>query len=106
MLVRFADAFNHIRNSKLLSEQSVRTMLTRPLGALGLDHGRPGQTYRGCGWDVRPVDQRQGTPLCGYAGGCASRTKSGDARAGFVHAPHLYGHFGLARLTEPGHDVV
>jgi len=64
----FADAFNDIRNSKLLSEQSIRTMLTHPARR---------------GWDVRPVDQRQGTPRRGYAGGCASRTRSGDARALF-----------------------
>ena len=34
------------------------------------------------------------TPLCGCAGGCASSTKSGPARAGPIHS-HLYGHFGL-----------
>jgi len=45
VLVRFADAFNDIRNSKLLSEQSIRTMLTRPPGALGLDHDRPNLSW-------------------------------------------------------------
>jgi CubicO group peptidase (beta-lactamase class C family) len=66
MLVRFADAFNDIRNSKLLSEQSIRTMLARPPG---LDHGRPGPTYHGCGWDVRPLDERQGKYTKWHGGG-------------------------------------
>jgi CubicO group peptidase (beta-lactamase class C family) len=57
MLVRFADDFNDMRSSKLLSEQSIRTMLARPPGH---DHGRPGPTYHGCGWDVRPLNEPQG----------------------------------------------
>jgi hypothetical protein len=59
MLVRFADAFNAIRNSKLLSEQSTRTMLTRPPGALGLDHGRPAQPIMvAVGMSVRSTNGR------------------------------------------------
>jgi CubicO group peptidase (beta-lactamase class C family) len=60
MLVRFADAFNDIRNSKLLDEQSIRTMLARPPGAPGLENGRPAAAYYGCGWDVRPIAERLG----------------------------------------------
>jgi N-acyl-D-amino-acid deacylase len=60
MLVRFADAFNDIRNCKLLDEQSIRIMLARPPGPPGLENGKPGPTYYGCGWDVRPIAERQG----------------------------------------------
>jgi hypothetical protein len=60
MLVRFADAFNDIKNCKLMDEQSIRTMLARPPGAPGLENGKPGPHYCGCGWDVRPVAERQG----------------------------------------------
>jgi N-acyl-D-amino-acid deacylase len=60
MLVRFADAFNDIRTSKLLDEASIRAMLAQPPGAPGLEHGRPGPHYYGCGWDVRPTDERRG----------------------------------------------
>jgi CubicO group peptidase (beta-lactamase class C family) len=60
MLTRFVDAFNDIRNSKLLDEASIRTMLGRPPGAPGLANGKPSPTYYGCGWDVRPIAEPQG----------------------------------------------
>ena len=60
MLVRFGDAFNDIKASSLLNETSIRSMLARPPGAPGLDKGKPGPTYYGCGWQVRPVAERLG----------------------------------------------
>jgi len=60
MLVRFADSFNDIKKSKLLDEKSIRTMLARPAVAAGLENGKPGPVYYGCGWEVRPVAERQG----------------------------------------------
>jgi CubicO group peptidase (beta-lactamase class C family) len=61
MLVRFIDAFNDIRNSKLLNEQSLRTMLARPPGGPVPDSsGKPSPVYYGCGWDVRPINEGQG----------------------------------------------
>jgi CubicO group peptidase (beta-lactamase class C family) len=59
-LVRFGDAFNDIKASKLLNEASIRTMLARPLGPPGLDKGRPGPVFYGCGWQVRPANERIG----------------------------------------------
>jgi hypothetical protein len=53
MLVRFADAFNDIRNSKLLSEQSIRTMLTHPPGAVGMSVRSTNVRARRCA--VTPV---------------------------------------------------
>lgn len=60
MLTRFVDAFNDIRNSKLVNEPSIRAMLARPPGAPGLDNGKPGPVYYGCGWNVRPIAEPQG----------------------------------------------
>jgi hypothetical protein len=37
------------------------------------------------------------TPLCGYAGGCASSTRSGDARATLIHSRTLAGTLGPDR---------
>jgi len=59
-LVRFVDAFNDIRNCKLLGEGSIRAMYARPAGTPGLENGKPGPAYYGCGWEVRPVAERQG----------------------------------------------
>jgi N-acyl-D-amino-acid deacylase len=60
MLVRFADAFNDIRNSRLLNEASIRAMLARPPGVPGMETGKLAESYYGCGWQVRPVAERQG----------------------------------------------
>jgi len=60
MLVRFGDAFNDIKGSKLLDEASIRSMLARPPGVPGLDKGKPAAVYYGCGWEVRPVAERLG----------------------------------------------
>jgi N-acyl-D-amino-acid deacylase len=59
-LVRFGDAFNDIKSSKLLNENSIRTMLARPPGAPGMENGKPAEAYYGCGWSVRPIAERQG----------------------------------------------
>ena len=59
-LVRFGDALNDVKASKLLSEASIRTMLARPLGAPGLENGKPAAAYYGCGWEVRPANERLG----------------------------------------------
>jgi CubicO group peptidase (beta-lactamase class C family) len=53
--LRFIDAFNDIRNCRLLDERSIRTMLARPPGAPGLTKGKPGTTYYGCGWEDQTV---------------------------------------------------
>jgi N-acyl-D-amino-acid deacylase len=59
-LVRFGDAFNDIKASKLINEASIRTMLARPAGVPGLDKGKPAAVFYGCGWEVRPVAERLG----------------------------------------------
>jgi N-acyl-D-amino-acid deacylase len=79
MLVRFADAFNDIRNCRLLDEQSIRTMLARPPGAPGLESGKPAQTYYGCGWRgdgtaMRGWHRRAMGALGIRVCGCASRS--------------------------------
>jgi hypothetical protein len=71
MLVRFADAFNDIYTSKLLTEGSIRTMLARPAGAPGLENGKPAESYYSCGWEVRPSARRLDKYTKWHAGGLA-----------------------------------
>ncbi|HLY58659.1 MAG TPA: serine hydrolase domain-containing protein, partial [Stellaceae bacterium] len=59
-LVRFADAFNDIRNSVLLDEASIRAMLARPAGPPGMENGKPATDWYACGWSVRPADEKAG----------------------------------------------
>jgi CubicO group peptidase (beta-lactamase class C family) len=59
-LVRFLDAFNDIRHSKLLDETNIRAMLSRPPGPLGLNNGKPASSYYACGWEVRVFSEQQG----------------------------------------------
>jgi hypothetical protein len=68
MLVRFADAYNNIAASRLLDEASIRTMLARPPGPPGLENGKPAPAYYGCGWEVRPVNERLGRYTKWHAG--------------------------------------
>ena len=58
--------------------------------------------YFSVGTHPRRIGRSTTTRLCGCAGGCASSTKSGDARAGAYPLSHLYEHFGLVRLTQLG----
>jgi N-acyl-D-amino-acid deacylase len=68
MLVRFADAFNNIAASRLLDEASIRAMLARPPGPPGLENGKPAPAYYGCGWNVRPANERLGRYTKWHAG--------------------------------------
>jgi len=68
-LVRFLDAFNDIRQSKLLDEASIRAMLGRPPGALGLDNGKPQMSYYACGWEVRVFSEQRGAFNKSHSGG-------------------------------------
>ena len=55
-LVRFAAALDDPKRCPILSEDSIRTMLAPPPGAVGHGpKGRPKPTYYACGWDVRPA---------------------------------------------------
>ncbi|HSZ56920.1 MAG TPA: serine hydrolase domain-containing protein [Tepidisphaeraceae bacterium] len=54
-LVRFGTAFNHPDHSKILSARSIQETFARPPGEAGLDHGKPGPVFYGCGWSVRDV---------------------------------------------------
>jgi hypothetical protein len=63
-LVRFGAALDDPKRCPILSEDSIRTMLAPPPGAVGHDpSGRPKATYYACGWNVRPSVRRSGTPL-------------------------------------------
>jgi hypothetical protein len=42
------------------TEASIRTMPARPPGAPGMENGKPAESYYACGWQVRPVAERQG----------------------------------------------
>jgi N-acyl-D-amino-acid deacylase len=55
-LVRFASAFDHPDQSKLLSAKSIQLMFARPSGPAGFTkNGKPRPNYYACGWSVRPV---------------------------------------------------
>ena len=57
-LLRFAVALDDLRRSPLLNEESLRTLLAPPPGALGHGpKGRPKPVYYACGWEVRPAGQ-------------------------------------------------
>lgn len=57
-LLRFALAIEDVRQSRLLSDESARTMFACPAGAAGHeDDGDPKSVYYGLGWSVRQVDQ-------------------------------------------------
>ena len=54
-LVRFASAFDHPDNCKLLQAKSIDTMFACPTGAAGHDkNGKEKDAFYGCGWNVRP----------------------------------------------------
>lgn len=55
-LVKFASAFDHPDNSRLLQKDTIESMWQRPTGAAGhKPDGTPTDAYYGCGWNVRPV---------------------------------------------------
>ncbi len=58
-LVKFASAFDDPARSPLLGSKAIEQMWARPDGAAGKGKdGKPGSTFYGCGWSVRPVDVR------------------------------------------------
>jgi N-acyl-D-amino-acid deacylase len=60
-LVRFATALDDPKRCRILSEESIRTMLAPPPGTVGHgSKGRPKATYYGCGWNVRPAAGQSG----------------------------------------------
>jgi CubicO group peptidase (beta-lactamase class C family) len=55
-LVRFASAFNHPDDCKILKADSIKTMFARPDGLAGHDKkGKPLDVFYGCGWQVRTL---------------------------------------------------
>jgi N-acyl-D-amino-acid deacylase len=58
-LARFASAFDDPTRCPILKEKSVATLWARPEGAAGVEKdGTPREAYYGCGWEVRPVDEK------------------------------------------------
>lgn len=56
-LLRFATALDGARSPRLLKESTLEIMLARPEGPAGQDEdGKPKDTYHGCGWLVRPLE--------------------------------------------------
>jgi CubicO group peptidase (beta-lactamase class C family) len=55
-LVRFAAAFDHPEQCKILKAASIKTMFARPAGLAGhTKEGKPLDVYYGCGWQVRTL---------------------------------------------------
>ena len=55
-LVRFATAFDHPAQCKILNAKSIEEMFARPDGLAGYKrNGKPRGVYYGCGWLVRPT---------------------------------------------------
>jgi CubicO group peptidase (beta-lactamase class C family) len=55
-LVRFAAAFDHPEQCKILKAASIKTMFARPAGLAGhTKEGKPLKVYYGCGWQVRTL---------------------------------------------------
>ncbi len=60
-LVRFAAALDDPKRCPILSEDSIRTMLSPPPGPAGRGpKGQPKPAYYACGWDVRPAAGQPG----------------------------------------------
>jgi N-acyl-D-amino-acid deacylase len=56
-LLRFASAIENVRQSKLLTDDSIRAMFARPEGTAGHEeNGQPKPVYYGLGWLVRHLD--------------------------------------------------
>jgi N-acyl-D-amino-acid deacylase len=61
-LVRFAAAFSVPDRCPVLKADSVRTMFARPDVRAGRDkNGQPGDSYYGCGWNVRMAENGRTT---------------------------------------------
>jgi CubicO group peptidase (beta-lactamase class C family) len=55
-LVRFAAALDDLKHCKILSAESIRTMLAPPPGPVGHGpKGKPKPDYYSCGWSTRPA---------------------------------------------------
>ena len=66
-LVRFASAVFRYKQSGILNEKTIDTMLTRPKGHFGNDEkGKPDAVYYGCGWSVRLT--KNGKANCRHTG--------------------------------------
>jgi N-acyl-D-amino-acid deacylase len=60
-LLRFAVALDDPKRCPILGEDSIRTMLAPPPGAVGHGpKGRPKPVYYACGWEVRPAGGQPG----------------------------------------------
>jgi CubicO group peptidase (beta-lactamase class C family) len=61
-LVRFAAAFNHPDQCKVLKAKSIEIMFAAPPGPAGHNkNGKEKETFYGCGWDVRPYGKVRNT---------------------------------------------
>jgi N-acyl-D-amino-acid deacylase len=58
-LVNFASAFEHPARCPILQENAIETMWAPPAGAAGhTENGKVREAYYGCGWQVRPIDNK------------------------------------------------